>query len=129
MGIDNLLYFSTTLKNFVNTYSLDKFPFTKQMVEKNDFSKHNVCFLKEFRTNLLCAIAITEEKALNAKIKSIEVIENLRRRKIGSELIQEIKNENVSIELNSTKEAEDFYYYNGFSKVKGTQSSFIWVHK
>ena len=119
-----MTYISMPLKD-TDYKLLEHFPLTEDIVCRNDYN--NKCCLSALSdgAQVVC-LAVLSEMENRCKIEVIEVLKEKRRQGIGSKMLSYIKEDNKIIELNSIKDAENFYIINGFVKTK-EPSTFLWV--
>lgn len=118
-----MTYISMPLKD-TDYKLLEHFPLIEYMVCRNEYNHCCISALTD-GVQVVC-IAVLSEMENRCKIEVLEVLKEKRRQGIGSKMLSYIKEDNKIIELNSIKDAENFYIMNGFVKTK-EPSTFLWV--
>lgn len=105
-------------KSFMGKLSLEKFPLTQAMCEKNDYenlSGTDVLVMLQVRYGKLMSVAIYQENAEDSiRVFSFEVTADCRLMDYGTNALNELKSSYSSITLNSLTESKIFYEKQGF---------------
>ena len=105
-------------KSFMGKLSLEKFPLTHAMCDKNDYenlSGTDVLVMLQVRYGKLMSVAIYQENAEDSiRVFSFEVTADCRLMDYGTNALNELKSSYSSITLNSLTESKIFYEKQGF---------------
>lgn len=105
-------------KAFMGKLSLDKFPLTHAMCEKNDYENlpgTDVLVMLQVRYGKIMSVAIYQENAEDSiRVFSFEVTSDCRLMDYGTNALNELKSSYSAITLNSLTESKIFYEKQGF---------------
>ena len=115
-------------KSFTDKLSLEKFPLTRAMCEKNDYehlSGTDVLVMLQVRYGKLMSVAIYQETdERSVKVFSFEVTADCRLMDYGTNALNELKSSYSSISLSSLSESKIFYEKQGFESTG--ENAYTW---
>lgn len=103
------------------------FPFTVQMVEKNDYTRDKCLLAVEYDDETPVCVAIVWNNGYNwVRVNSLEVSPSCEHNGYGREMINFLKSCFSEIYLTSMPNAVEFYKKNGFIENSEIENEFFW---